>query len=136
MGQPRFSAKAVCVLEMISEGYSYAQIIARYSELTYPDIFDAAAEALDLLCGPASRSCDPTISPIEPPASTASKVWAARLPQIQSQHPRAYEKWSADDDDMLRRRFAKGESTQALSIAFGRQPSAIQSRLRRLGLVK
>ena len=40
-------AKSVNVLEMIATGHTYEQILSLYPDLTYPDTFHAAQEALD-----------------------------------------------------------------------------------------
>ena len=51
-------------------------------------------------------------------------------------HARAYERWSLEDDEELRRKHATGSSVSDLAAHFGRRPSAIRSRLKKLGLVK
>lgn len=40
-------ARSVNVLRLIAKGHTYEQILALHPELTYPDIFDAAREALE-----------------------------------------------------------------------------------------
>lgn len=51
------------------------------------------------------------------------------------QYPRAYEPWNADEDKQLRLQYNQRESIDALAVEFQRQPSAIRSRLKRLGLL-
>ena len=61
--------------------------------------------------------------------------WSAtRLAEMRTEHPLAYEKWTEDDDARLRAEFAKGTDKVALAAMFRRQPSAIDSRIRKLGL--
>jgi len=60
---------------------------------------------------------------------------AARLAEMKKEHPRAYEKWTEDEDARLRAEFAKGTDKAELVAMFQRQPSAIGSRLRKLGLL-
>jgi hypothetical protein len=48
----------------------------------------------------------------------------------------AYMKWTADDDDKLRELHAQGRTVRQLSEIFQRNGGAIQSRLRKLGLIK
>ena len=58
------------------------------------------------------------------------------LESIRRRYPRAYEKWTEGDDVRLRIEDGSGVGVQTLSQMFQRQPSAIRSRLRKLGLVK
>ncbi len=52
--------------------------------------------------------------------------------EVRQQHPSAYEKWSAEDDNELKRLHNTGLSVSELAEHFGRKPNAIQSRLRKL----
>jgi hypothetical protein len=49
-------------------------------------------------------------------------------------YPRAYDRWSDEEDDQLREEFAQGFSRRELAELHQRQTSAIRSRLERLGL--
>jgi len=51
-------------------------------------------------------------------------------------YPRAYTSWTAQEDAELSAMHARGLSKNELGEHFQRQPSAIQSRLRKLGLIK
>lgn len=59
-----------------------------------------------------------------------------RLARIRAEYPKAYEKWTEDEDHLLKQRFGEGTSIEELSKVFQRQPSAIRSRLIKYGLVK
>ncbi|MCZ0940630.1 MAG: RecQ family ATP-dependent DNA helicase [Caldilineaceae bacterium] len=52
------------------------------------------------------------------------------------EHPRAYEKWSLEDDERLKEMYAAGHSIAELAKHFGRNNGAIRSRLKKLGLDK
>jgi hypothetical protein len=54
--------------------------------------------------------------------------------QIRKRHARAYEPWSAAEDERLRQRHGQGADVAALAAEFQRKPSAVRSRLMRLGL--
>ena len=54
--------------------------------------------------------------------------------KIRQRHPRAYEKWSAEEDERLRAQYGQGRDVSELAELFGRQPSGIRSRLIKLGL--
>ena len=52
---------------------------------------------------------------------------------IRRAHPRAYDKWTAEEEANLKALAAKGRSIKELAAEFQRQPGAIRSRLARLG---
>lgn len=49
-------------------------------------------------------------------------------------NPQAYARWSAEDDSMLKKLYGEGMSKDGLVQHFGRKRSAIDSRIRHLGL--
>ena len=113
------SEKARAILEAIAEGHSYEQILSGRIADTYNDIFRAAAEALDI----AER--------VRP-----GKTYDERMAEIHVGHPRAYEKWSAEEDARLTHLFRAGSGVPQIAATLQRQPSAIRSRLAKLNLVK
>ena len=113
----RLSRTAVTVLTMIAEGHSYEQILATHSTLTCLDIFMAAREALDI-------------------ATDREGSAAEKLAEIRKQHPRAYEAWTAEEEDRLRDLARAGKMPTEIAAALQRQVSAIQSRMVRLGLAR
>jgi hypothetical protein len=60
----------------------------------------------------------------------------ARFEEIRKQFLRAYEKWTAEEDERLRGLFNQGKDTKAIAEDLQRQPGAISSRLAKLGLVR
>ncbi len=58
-----------------------------------------------------------------------------RLARIRAEYPKAYEKWTDEEDNSLKQKFGEGVTTEELARIFQRQPSAIRSRLTRLGMV-
>lgn len=107
------SDKSRAILGMIAEGFSYAQIVDGHG-FTYLEIAAAAKEALRLSGQPGD--------------------YQKRLADIRAKHPRAYEPWSEQEDAELKAMFSSGEKHRAMADHFKRQSSAIQSRLRKLGL--
>ena len=57
----------------------------------------------------------------------------AGLDEIRRRFPKAYERWSVEDDRELRRLSEEGWNNTRLGEHFGRKPSAIKSRLDKLG---
>ncbi|MEG4309464.1 MULTISPECIES: hypothetical protein [unclassified Microcoleus] len=56
--------------------------------------------------------------------------------KIRQKYPRAYVKWSQDEDENLKQEYASGQQIDELAQRFQRQPSAIRSRLQKLGLIE
>ena len=68
------------------------------------------------------------------PDADAGQSKAYSVDAIRKEYPRAYEPWTAEDDDELQRRYNTVSSVAQLAAHFGRGPGAIASRLNRLGL--
>jgi len=64
--------------------------------------------------------------------SKSSKAYAFNA--IRQKHPKAYERWTEDEDVLLVQKFREGTSTEELSKLFQRRQGAILSRLRKLNL--
>ena len=111
-----FTAKSRTILEAIADGHSFEQILACKPELTYNDIFRAAAEALEGIDQP-------------------SQGKSYSIEEIRQQYLRAYEKWSAVEDAQLTELYRSGLNPRQIAKTLERQPSAIRSRLAKLNLV-
>lgn len=62
-----------------------------------------------------------------------SKVYDVE--QIRREYPKAYTKWTEEEDVRLRNEYIQDRTTNELAEIFQRKPSAIRSRLRKLGLL-
>jgi len=58
-----------------------------------------------------------------------------RLRAIKARHPRAYQRWSEEEHTQLRRLVGEGRSEKTIAAMMQRQPSAIRSRIFKLGLL-
>ena len=58
-----------------------------------------------------------------------------RLAKIRSRHPRAYEKWTADEDLKLTQLVQSGRTEDEITAKLQRQPGAIRNRMLKLGLM-
>ena len=56
--------------------------------------------------------------------------------KIRQKYPRAYVKWSQDEDENLKKEYASCQQIGELAQRFQRQPGAIRSRLQKLGLME
>lgn len=119
MPSPELSEKSRAILEAIAEGHSYEQILSTRIAHTYNDIFRAAAEALDI-----AHQFKP------------GKTYDERMQEIQAEHPRAYGKWSDDEDAQLSNLFRAGRTAGQIAAVLQRHPGAIRSRLAKLNLVE
>ncbi len=108
----RLSPKSVIVLRLIAAGWSYGQIVDMHPEVNFLDIFAAAEEALRL--------------------NEMHSGHDDRMADIKSQHPRAYEKWTPEEDALIRELVAQGVSSSAVAARLRRQPGAIASRIAKL----
>lgn len=54
----------------------------------------------------------------------------------QQEYPNAFLPWSDEDDATLRRMWAEGATVEQIALYFQRKPSAITTRIKRLGLVR
>lgn len=110
------SNEQIEILEHIGKGRSYDQILQALPHLSYIDIFTAARLASESL---RERQAE----------------YADRMDKIHQKHPRAYEKWSDDEDNTLRSLAASGKEEREISELLQRQPGAIRSRMMKLGLL-
>ncbi|MFE3032669.1 hypothetical protein ACFXKY_13610 [Streptomyces canus] len=62
----------------------------------------------------------------------ASRVYS--VDEVRKQYPKAYERWTPEDDQLLLRLHTSGSGVDELAERFARQPSAIRSRLAKLGM--
>jgi ATP-dependent DNA helicase RecQ len=96
--------------------------LARYGE-----VFLAVINGHDMSPGEDARPGE-----VPPPLAPVSSTGAEHLQTIKQDHPRAYEKWTQEDDAELLSLHAAGTPVSELATHFRRQPSAIRSRLAKL----
>ena len=63
------------------------------------------------------------------------KSKAYNLDDIKQTYPKAYERWTSDEDEQLKTKYHEGVGIAELATFFQRQPGAIRSRLAKLGLL-
>jgi hypothetical protein len=109
----KLSGRTVVILQKMSRGESDDQILRAHPEFERMDIALAAREALIL--------------------NGAAKTREERLAKIQQRYPRAYEKWSVEEEERIERLYKEGKTIREIAADCHRQPNAIKSRLERLG---
>ena len=110
------SEKSRAILQAIAKGHTYEQILVQDLAWTYHDIFQAAAEALET-----------------PQVTNEGKSYDVE--EIRHDHPRAYEKWSDEEDGQLSALCRSGKSVRDIATTLHRQEGAIRSRMAKLNLV-
>ncbi len=114
--QSGLSSRSSVVLEMIAAGSTYEQILAAYPDLTYLDIFHAAEQALALSSGAHGQP-------------------AYNIAEKRERYPRAYEKWTDEEDGTLRELVRSGETVAQIAGRLQRNRGAIRSRIVKLNLI-
>ncbi|WP_204106082.1 MULTISPECIES: hypothetical protein [Spirulina sp. CCY15215] len=69
-------------------------------------------------------------------ADIAESSYSDRLDKIRKKYPKAYTKWTTEEDEELGILFNNGMSIKDLAKHFQRQPSAMRSRLQKLDLIE
>ena len=110
----RLSSSALLVLDLIAKGRTYEQILSLNPVLTYLDIFDAASEALAI-------------------GAEADNTYSLTVDRARGDHPRAYYPWTGEEEATLTALARSGMSHREIAGQLHRQPSAVRSRLVRLG---
>ena len=110
------SEKSRGILQAIAKGHTYEQILVQDLAWTYHDIFQAAAEALEA-------------------GLVTGEGKSYSVEEIRHDHLRAYEKWSAEEDEQLSELYRSGKSVREIATTLNRQEGAIRSRLAKLNLV-
>ena len=61
------------------------------------------------------------------------KTGGLSVDEIRRKYPKAYTEWTGEEESLLIAELARGKSIDELAERFQRQPSAIRSRLQKLG---
>ncbi len=109
----KLSGRTMVILQKMSRGESDQQILKAHPEFDRTDIALAAREALIL--------------------NSAAQTREERLAKIQQRYPRAYEKWSKEEEQRVGAMYRSGKTVSEIASDCQRQPNAIKSRLERLG---
>lgn len=107
------------ILRFLAEGCTIDEIFWHYPHLGYQDIYVAAREALKVIQAPFQ-----------------SGSGQSRMEKLKSRYPKAFARWTDEEQELLSREFQAGNSIQALSELLNRQPGAIRIRLEKLGMIE
>jgi len=121
------------ILDSISQGMSYQQILEAHPRLILGDIMATARLARDFIeqyvTSEGAISLDHVI---EIRANSGKFV---NVSKIREEYPRAYEPWKTGEEAELIEMHKKGMSVLKIAEALKRQPGAVSARLRARGLL-
>ena len=120
------------VLDMISQGFGYNQILEKFPELSLGDVLVSAKFAADFIRQ--YITADETIEVEGEIVVAAHNRRIINLTEIRKEHPRAYEKWEPPEDNELTAFYRNGKKIDEIAGLLQRQHGAIRSRLDKLGL--
>lgn len=103
------------ILQFLAEGCTLEEVFWHYPSLDYQDVGLAAKEALNGILNPNSGQ---------------------RIDRIKSRYPKAYARWSEEEQEILAREFQAGNSVRELAELLNRQPGAVRIRLEKLGFIE
>lgn len=130
VSQRTLSPQTTDILRMIAGGHNYEQILKARPDLSYMDIFAAAKEALE-----ASKAATPSCTLPSGEVAAPNTEDAGRtlsLSKLRERYPRAYEKWSPEEEEDLLDLYKKGLRPREIGEQIGRQPSAVRTHLEKL----
>lgn len=82
----KLSDKSRQILELISDGHSYEQILSMHSDYTYNDIFASAEEALEL-------------------GGAAKSSYEDRMQIVKKKHANAHKPWTDEHEELLKKMY-------------------------------
>jgi len=122
------------VLRLVSEGYSYDQILKANPKLIMGDIMATADLARQVIESLQDEHGNIDIG------YEISFVFAKgkflSLDKLRKQYPRAYIEWTDREDNSLAEMFKKGAKIDDIARQHQRQPGAIRARLVKLNLMQ
>lgn len=122
------------VLDLVGEGHTYEQILRIHLNLTMADIMAIAKFASDVISGYVTS--DGLIKVNHNTEFRLSGNRAFNLTEMRKEHPKAFVKWTTNEDNQLMALFKKGEGISQIAKIHQRKPGAIRARLDKLGLLE
>lgn len=110
----KLSETSADILRMLSSGLTNEEMLALNPSLSESDIALAAKEALRL--------------------NFVAQTHQERLSKIVQRYPRAYDKWSPDEEQRVAELYKEGKTLREIAAVVERQPNAIRSRLEKMGM--
>jgi uncharacterized protein (DUF433 family) len=126
--------KITDILDMISRGLSYYQILLSDTRLTLTDIMVTAKLAKELIENFVTTEHTIVVTGLIEIAASGGRIH--NVTKMREEHPRAFMKWSESEERQLTELFHSGKSLNEIGKVLERKRGAIKLRLQKLGLVK
>ena len=126
--------KVTDILDMISRGMSYYQILLSDTRLTLTDIMVTAKLAKELIENFVTPEHAIVIEGSIQIVASGGKIH--NVSKMREEHPRAFMKWNESEERQLTELFHSGRSLNEIGKVLERKRGAIKLRLQKLGLVK
>ncbi len=126
--------KITDILDMISRGLSYYQILLSDSRLTLADIMVTAKLAKELIDNFVTPEHTIIVDSSIEIIATGGRI--INVSKLREEHPRAFMKWNESEEAQLTELFHAGKSMVEMANVLQRKCGAIKLRLEKLGLIK
>ena len=125
--------KATDILDMISRGLSYYQILLSDSRLTLADIMVTAKLAKELIDNFVTPEHTIIVDSSIEIIATGGRI--INVSKLREEYPQAFERWTKAEEQQLAQLFHSGKHLNEIAKIHQRKRGAIRSRLKKLGLV-
>ena len=122
------------IFRLISQGYSYSQILDSNPKLIMSDIMAAADLARQIIEG--LKDDQDQIEIHQEIRFAFSRGQFVTMGQLREKYPRAFLQWTPREDERLAEMYQRGARISDIAQRHQRQPGAIHARLVRLNLLK
>ena len=122
------------VLTMIAQGHSYKQVLENHPQLSLGDIMLSAKVAMDLI-----GKVEMVEKELKVEGAMKFTVKGGQfksVDELKKDHPRAFEKWTEQEQQDVVRMFKAGDSIKTIAEKLQRSFGSIKARLVRLGLIE
>lgn len=121
------------VLTLIAKGHSYKQVLETHPQLSLGDIMLSARVALDLIGR--VRMVEKELKVEGEMKFTVKGGQFKSVDELKQDHPRAFEKWTDQEEQDVARMFKAGDSIKVIAEKLQRSFGSIKARLIKLGLI-
>ncbi len=128
------NVKITDILHLIGNGFTYEQIIHKYSQITLTDIMMSAKVAEEII-GTIVKIHGNTIPAMKMEFIFKNNNFKS-IEELQKTNPRAFAKWNTAEDNNLINMFKSGKEIKEIADILERSIGSIRARLEKFGLIK
>ncbi len=127
------NVKITDILHLIGNGFTYEQIIQKYSQITLTDIMMSAKVAEEII-GTMVKLHGNTIPAVKMEFIFKNNTFKS-IEELQKANPRAFAKWNTAEDNNLVNMFKNGKEIKEIAEVLERSTGSIRARLEKFGLI-